>query len=336
MPDKIIEIVRLKEQAGLTWNEISDRLNLKKETARSKYRRYKKRTKAPTPEVDGVTASDYIPSEDDVYERAVRGWDQTDDLVRKRSQQTLLFDHGPVAFACVADQHFGDRGTNYKRAFGEAELIANTPGMFVILAGDLVNNFVIGKLTALRMDTRLTISDEIVLLRRYVRILAPKILLHLGGNHEYWTTLLTGIPYFRDVIAEAAPDALYDNDQIDVTVKVGQAEYPGRIRHKWRGSSIYNATHGIERAYKWSHGFLWGVGAHTHESGLIREFNADGQTGLAVVCGSYKREDDYARRLGLPEANNSTAVVIIFSQDGMLGFSNLQLAIDYMRKYYKE
>jgi len=303
-----------------------------------RYRRFSARREPPRLQLSrGIRREDYEPDEDEVYETALRLWRRSSRMAAERGAQLLAFDKGPLALTFVADLHLGDRDTNYPRLFAEAELIANTPGMYVGLVGDLVNNFIIGKLTQLRLETRLAIPDEVVLLRRYLRLIGSKVLMSCGGNHEYWSTLVSGLDYFRDIVAEAAPGALVDPDQIDVVVQVGETCYPGRVRHRWRRRSIYNATHGIEAAYKWEHFGLWGVAAHYHESGLAREFNADGQTGLALVCGSYKPEERYARRLGFPAPNAGTAVTVVFTEaDGMLGFSNLRLACDYMEKYYGE
>jgi len=303
-----------------------------------RYRRYTARKDPPRLRLaQGVKRQDYEPDEDEVYETALRLWRRSSQMAEQRGAQLLAFDKGPVALTFVADLHVGDRETNYPRLFAEAELIADTPGLFVGLVGDLVNNFIIGKLTQLRLDTRLAVSDEVALLRRYLRLVGSRVVISCGGNHEYWSTLVSGIDYFSEIVAEAAPDALYDPDQIDVVVQVGETCYPGRVRHRWRRRSIYNPSHGIEAAYKWEHFGIWGVAAHYHESGLVREFNADGATGLALVCGTYKPDEQYARRLGFPAPNDGTAVTVVFTEsDGMLGFSNLRLACDFMERYYGE
>ena len=107
---------------------------------------------------------------------------------------------------------------------------------------------------------------------------------------------------------------------------------PGRIRHIWRGHSDYNDTHAIEKAAKWDQDFVWGVGAHTHASGLVREFNIGGIEGLAMLCGSYKVYDSYASMKGFPKPNRHTAVTIVFdaNEEEMVGFSNIITAANYI------
>jgi len=100
-----------------------------------------------------------------------------------------------------------------------------------------------------------------------------------------------------------------------------------RVRHKWRGSSIYNPSHGIERAFKWDQDFEIGVGGHTHASGVVRSFNAAGSTGWAAMVGSYKRVDEFARRGGFAKANGSAAVALLFDEVSgrAVGFDDLGL-----------
>lgn len=331
MDDLTRQIIELK-MSGSSWTEI-DALypDIKRETLRSRYRR----AGIPTCNIVGIVAGE-PPDEDEVYARAVTEWERQKRLEERRDEQYFRFSHGPVALVFAADLHLGGHGVDYPRLFAEAELIAATPGMFLILVGDVVDNFIIGRLIRLRMGARLTITDEWVLLRRYLRIVAPKVVASVGGNHDYWMTILAGIDYLRDAIAMVSPGAIYDQDDAKVTVDIDGVEWPGRIRHKWRGKSIYNDTHGIERAAKWDQDFLWGVGAHDHASGLARGFNKAGRSGMAVKCGSYKRFDKYARQGGFPKHNNSTAVAIVFDDktESMTGFENLEMCARFMRELY--
>ncbi|RMG91144.1 MAG: hypothetical protein D6706_18520, partial [Chloroflexi bacterium] len=128
-------------------------------------------------------------------------------------------------------------------------------------------------------------------------------------------------------------------DALRVDVVIGEQE-PVRIklRHKWRGSSIYNPTHAIERAAKFDKGdhFDIGVGAHTHVSGLVRMFNNGTKTGLAVQCGTYKRHDNFAEEVGFEQPNAMTAVpVVIHGRHRYTTFSTLDDALDYMNLYWR-
>jgi len=269
--------------------------------------------------------------ESEVYERAVREYSRTHAREATRLQARIKVDHPYTFLAFVGDQHLGDAGTDVARCFSEAELIAATPNMYIVTVGDMLNQFVIGKLRQARDSARISIPDEWALVRQYLKVIAPRLVASVGGNHDYWAAQLIGIDYFQDVLASLAPKALYDSHDLGVTLEVGGHDFAGRIRHIWRGKSIYNITHGIERAAKWDQDFRWAVGGHTHESGLVRGFNLAGQTGVAAMVGSYKRVDPYAKMIGFPKANQSTAVVLYF--DGVTGtvqgFDHLPTAVRF-------
>ncbi len=288
----------------------------------------------PRPAVEGVTAYE-IPDEDDVYSRAVAEWRKTERLEARRNKQTIKFPHGPVCLAFVADLHLGSAGTNYPRAFDEAQVIVTTPGMYLMSLGDFLDNYIVAKLLSTRMETRISIPDEWVLVKKYIRQTGPKLLASVAGNHVHWTQMLVGVDFFREAIARIAPASIYDADDARITVKVGQTNFPMRMRHKWLGNSIYNQTHGIERASKFDGDFLIGVGAHTHTGGVVRQFTTEGRTGVAVLCGAYKRVDEYARRKGYAKPNQSTAVAVIMDESGAIaGFNNIYFAARMMRAIY--
>lgn len=331
-----LEIVRLK-RTGRTWKDVSAAVKLPVQTCRSRYRRWGERNAPPEIlELTGIRPAEARPDEDEVYQRAVREWTRTSRIQSQREAQVLTFSRGPVALVNMADLHFGGEGVDYPRAFAEAEIVRDTPGMFCNLVGDIIDNFIIDTLVRAQFNSRIAVIDEWALVRRYLRILAPKLAVVVSGNHDAWISLLSGLDYFREVVGEIAPNVIYDAHDCSLTVRVGDVEWPGRIRHRWRGRSIYNPTHGIERAAKWDQGFVWAVASHTHECGVARGFNVGGRSGMALLCGSYKRIDDYARQQGYPRPNSSTAVTIVFDEEtgSMTGFENLEMAARFMRALY--
>lgn len=188
-----------------------------------------------------------------------------------------------------------------------------------------------------RLNARLSIRDEWALVRRYLRIVGTKLIGAVAGNHESWTLALSGVDFFKHELAQINQTALYDKDDVRAQIRVGSEIWPLRVRHQWQGSSIYNSTHGIERAAKWDQDFVIGVGAHDHINGACRTFNIGGQQGMAVKAGSYKVDDSFARRMGFPKSGPSTAVVVIFNNDppSMTGFTSLKVASDYLKLLYR-
>lgn len=289
-----------------------------------------------SPVVEGVRAGEELPDPLTVLDRMSERYRAYRETMERRRNQVIRFPSRVIGVAFVADNHIGNEGVDYDRMIGEARLIANTPNLFVVQVGDLVDNFIIGKLLGLRVNTTVSIPEEWAVANYYLRLLGPKLLAVVSGNHEKWTTAMSGIDQLRQTLSVIRKDALYHSDELMVRFQVGGLDVPARIRHKWQYNSILNPTHGIERAFErdQSKPFLLGVGAHTHVSGLARQFNAGGRTGLAVICGSYKVYDSFAATMGFAQPNGSTAVVVVFHpQYGMAGYDNLDLAVEYLKKH---
>jgi hypothetical protein len=330
----------------MTWTEVEDALGLDRGRFRTSARRYKaehpeefKRNAPTLSEVSGVMPGAALPDPDEVFERACTEWRNAERLIAARANQRLSWDYGPIALVNTADWHLGGSGVDYPRLDRELHIIADTPGMFAIGAGDLLDQMIVGRLLDERKGTRLSVRDEWVLLRRELAVIAPKLVAIITGNHDNWAEALTGISYFERELADLQPRALYDTQDARVTVSVGDWDVPVRIRHKWRGSSIYNPTHGIERAAKWDHNFVIGFGAHTHRGGVCRDFNlGNGNIGVAAMAGSYKLLDGdaYARRQGFarPAETTSVAVVINAEQRSLTGFNDLASCAEYMEAVY--
>lgn len=287
------------------------------------------------PEVVGVAINEGLPDPETVLDRLTDRYREYQRLMSRRRNQSIRFPSRVVGISFIADQHIGNEGVDYERLITEARLIERTPNLYCIQVGDLIDNYIIGKLLNLRIGTSVSIPEEWAVAQYYLQLLGPKLLAVVGGNHDKWTTAVSGIDQLRQVLSHIRADVLYHSDELCVSMGVGDLVVPARIRHKWRFSSILNPTHGIERAFErdQTKPFLLGIGAHTHVSGLARQFNAGGKTGLAVICGSYKVYDDYAMTLGMTAPNNSTAVTVVFHpQHGMIGYDNLNAAVEYLER----
>lgn len=281
--------------------------------------------------VVGVSAEELRPDPHEVLKRAIERFERVREVKRRQCDQRLRFADGPVGLVFVADQHIGNDGADYQRMFHEADLIRRCPRLYVVQVGDLVDNFIVSKLMKIRMGTHMAIDEEWELARLYLQRVGPRLVAVVGGNHEAWTGAAAGVDQLRDIVTGLRSGILYHPDELYLTVEIGSTCWPVRVRHKWRYSSILNPTHGIERSFErdQSRPFVLGVGAHTHVSGLCRQFNAGGRTGLAVQVGSYKIYDSFAGVLGLPAANGSTAMTVVFHPEhGMVGYDRLEAALD--------
>jgi hypothetical protein len=197
----------------------------------------------------------------------------------------------------------------------------------------VVDNFVVGKLKEQNMKPSAPVWEQWQLAQEYMERWEDRVVAFVGGNHGAWTMSQTEIDYRRDICPQGV---LYDGDDVQAEVSVGSASYDIWARHKWKGNSIYNQTHGQERAARFNDpGHDLYVGAHTHEGALYREMIHEGQRKAAVQIGTYKVHDDYARASGFPPSDMSTACAVILHDDGsMHGMADLQAAKRYMQAIY--
>lgn len=252
----------------------------------------------------------------------------------QKKHQRVRFDHGPVALFYVGDEHLGNAGTDVARVFDEQAQIMATPGSYVVATGDSVDNMIIGKLLADRMKPGLSVWESWELARHYFAGYKNRMLAHIGGNHNGWTLKLSGIDYSRDITPNGV---LYDSDEIRMTVHVGHHEFRIRSRHKYPGNSIYNPTHGLERAARFdTPDFDVFTGAHVHKGAMAREFNLNGRRKIALLSGTFKTEDDYGREVGFSGNDGSTACGLVLEDDGAFWASASVGAIQkYMKATYR-
>lgn len=251
----------------------------------------------------------------------------------KQLNQSITLPDKPCVVALFGDQQFGSK-CDYQRLLADADLVASTANMFAIQGGDVADNFIIGKLVALQKQQPTTFDQELRAAIWWVERIAPSMLVWCGGNHESWTRKVSGIDFWRTKLQDCL--CLYDPYQVRFKLHHCGHSWDWCVRHKWRGSSVFNPTHGIEVGWERLASFDVGVGFHTHIATLCRPFIKDGIRRFAVLIGTYKLRDAYARELGFaqtaPDSNGSGAFV--FPGDGRMIWENdLQTAADMLKMY---
>lgn len=324
------------------WSEIYDMFpGLTGGTLRGRCNRYRYGTGLPVPSPEirgGIDSQESMRRGEEMYRDMVALYRKKRKQEEKVGIREISFDDGPICLVVLADLHLGSLGVDYPRLSYELETIMDAPGVFFGLVGDIIDNFIVGRLKDIHItEGVMPVTDEWNMAKYVVSLVAPKLLFSVAGNHDNWTYAVSGIDGLRTIHNEVSDGILYDKDDLYFRLTVGGYSCFVHARHSWRGSSQWNDTHGLEKGvvFKNQKPTNIVVGAHTHVSGLAREFNNGEANGIALLCGSYKVEDSYARRLGLPDANGNTAVAVVIDEGGIcFGTSNLAAAADYMRVIY--
>lgn len=283
--------------------------------------------------IDGLTPEDHLTDGAELIEHLIARQDKAmSKALRRHSQAVTLPGDKPVAVALLSDLHFGNANTDYKAIRADAELIRDTDGLFAVALGDYHDNW-IGKLIWVANDQPVTLENELALVQHWLNTLGDKLVAAVGGNHESRTKRAAGFDHLKLLLRGS--ELLYDADEIPFALKLGSAEWKCKLRHRWKGSSIYNESHGMERDLHFGAG-NWDIAmqGHTHRGTVFRESydEREGKIKLTVQIGTYEFHDRYAIQLGMTHRQQSGSGAIVFCPDGRFqGFRDLQLAVEFMR-----
>lgn len=287
-----------------------------------------------TPIITGNTVAEQIVKPDDTIEEIMNLYHQNSTTKFNRSIQTIEFKERYVALVNMADIHFGDY-INIMQLKSDSEIVANTPGMYINFLGDLTDNFIGDWANAINMDTKITTKQQMAMARWWLELVADSLVAFTTGNHDEWTKKMTGIDFLFETLSGIKQTVLYDAHEQMFNIAHYGRNYVVKVRHDWPGKSMNNLTYGIEMDYK-KNDFTIGVGGHTHQAGVYREFLGRNETTCAaILCGSYKKNDPYARQIGAQLPNKNTSVVVIFdaeSPNGFYGIADIPTAAKLLNK----
>ena len=274
-------------------------------------------------------------TDDDVGAVWQRLIDEQQQRLREPTLQRVILPSAPCAVAFLSDLHIGNAGTDYAAIRRDAEIVAATEGMYATFVGDGIDNWIIGKLAGLQRGQAVAFDDEWRLLEAWLRLVSSKLLVVVAGNHDNWTTKLAGIDRLRDLVQPLT--VLYHAQQVVFSLQIGETTRTVCVRHRWRGSSVFNVTHGLEVSWeRMGLDYDWSIGGHTHIATVCRPFLRHGILRHAILIGTYKLADHYAAELGLAPSHGSGSGAMVLHPDGrQWWFDKLSEAssfLSYLRK----
>ncbi len=225
-------------------------------------------------------------------------------------QQVHVNDTQPIGLALMGDPHLDDDGCNWPQLVEDVELIAATPGMYGVNAGDFSNNWV-GRLTRLfgHQETSQTSARQLtewLLLKAGVRWAACIL-----GNHDEWNE---GGEIIRRMAALSTVHIPVHDWQAKLEfVFPNGATCRMNCSHDFKGRSIYSTTHGALREAIWSQseGAHLLVAGHIHFGGLQQVELPGGHNPWLVRVAGYKEFDRHALVNGFHEGQRFRSAVAI-------------------------
>jgi hypothetical protein len=252
-------------------------------------------------------------------------------LERTRFSVDLTNETKPVAWTFTSDQHISPHNVvDLRRMREDAELMANTDGLYACLGGDGIDNHI--KHPSAVLAARSQPDEQYSLLDYYLQIFARRIAVMITGNHEHWTNQMAGVDMIRRLAD--ANKVCYAPHEARVSVKMRGCEYQIAVRHTYRYGSTLNQCHTVKRWYDMgTEPFDIGVIGHHHEA-AVEAFIRHGKMRWAARPGSYQILSSYSDQYGFNPAVPTCPTFILFpDRREIVGFFDLRQAVGVLNAY---
>jgi hypothetical protein len=252
----------------------------------------------------------------------------------KRAQQKHNFqaettENEPIAICFASDQHIATGNTvDLRRMREDAELIRDTPNLYVVLGGDSIDNHI--KHVIAMLASRDQPSDQWKLFEYYLSIIANKVIVGISGNHDYWTNQIAGVDMLKCLFEKQLIH--YAPHSATLHIKVGNVKYIIVCRHQYRYNSTLNLCHTVKRMFDMgSDPFDIGVVCHHHEA-AIESFHRHGFERWAARPGSYQIISDYSDNFGFEVTYPTCPTFVLYpNKRDIVGFNDLRKGARFIK-----
>lgn len=266
------------------------------------------------------------------YWQALKQFDEAAsrlDCKRTRTSITIE-DDKPIAVCFWGDWHIGARGLDYDQFDADAELIADTEGLYWVGMGDYKDNAsaLVHAASTQESIAPTDLQDKIVEYK--FRQTASNNLANCRGCHDDWDKRNANKDFVQHLCDITGAINLWHGGIINLTV--GGVEYRIGARHKYKSESSLNTTN-AHRTFINEFGPCDVVAlAHKHIIDVQDTQRMREQT-IYIRSGSYKRYDEHGQKLAGYEAIYGVPAVILYpDRKAMIGFRDVRLAIEMLQK----
>jgi hypothetical protein len=266
------------------------------------------RRKSPAKQPQPISADEAVA---DLIGHKVRNFERAKKRRKSEAWFPLHMPESGDAFAVCwfGDPHLDDDNCDWPTLLDDISRVAETPGMYGACIGDLTNNWV-GRLARLYGDQQSTRKEARQLARWFLRDCGVDWRLCTLGNHDEWNEGEA----IMGMIADECCYMPFWEARVEIRDGAG-GKWRVHAAHDFRGTSIYNGTHGPSRAAMFSGGAaeLYVCG-HKHFVGSQGfEIAENGTFVRAIRARGYKAHDRHATVNGFPQGQLGHSVVTIFN-----------------------
>jgi len=235
----------------------------------------------------------------------------------------------PFGVIWSADWHLGAPGIDYDSFEKDMSFIPKQKGMKINIGGDGYQNIIqTSKIGSSMNQTPICVQKGLYVLT--LKKLLESIFAISTGNHNYWTTLMTG----EDWDAELANrlHLVYLKHFCRINLVVGKQLYPLIRMHQSRYNSIYNLTHTCKQNQRLHFPDARVVVAEHRHVAAIEQYRYNDKECIAIRPGTYAVYDDYALQNGYFGAHVCNPTVVFYpNEDKLVGFKDMRDAAIYLK-----
>ena len=317
-PSRISEAIKNKWKShGCFWEKVDDNHD-----------------EVDKPEINGVKPEHHVDFENEILPFMVKvGKRAMEKNEKEKNASISIRGSQPFAIAIMSDVHGGGK-TDYEAIKNDVDIIRETEDMWAILAGDLTDNFIIGKLQSIQKEQPLPLNYEQRFVKWFLDALKSSLIAFVSGNHDNWTKKVAAFDVLRSILDGV--DCLFDSNQVMFNLNYFGQTQRWLVRHKFKHNSIFNPTHGIEVAWeRMGMDFDVAIAGHTHIATLHRPFIKHDKLRHAILLGTYKVRDEFATEIGFAKSYGRGSGALVYHPDGRnpLWCPDLKTARDILMLY---
>lgn len=177
-----------------------------------------------------------------------------------------------IAIMFSADWHFGGCSVDYQQLEAYLDLVLNTPNLYLITVGDLIDNFVNFKNVMPILSQLWSPKEQAEWLSLVIQQYKEKgkWIASCWGNHDIERDeKILGSSTIKQRLGE---NFIYFNNKGILMLNVNDIKYSILLSHKFAGHSMYNPNHSQGRAYREDFPADVVVSAHIHQAAYQKNY----------------------------------------------------------------
>lgn len=227
----------------------------------------------------------------------------------------------PIAIIVLGDAHMGSWATDYDRLIQITDEIINTPNLYVMLVGDLLQ-------MSIKLRGVLEVSDnalppywQIRFLDSWLQSIQHKVICSTWDNHSVMREEnAVGFSTYAEIFKR---HTIYHSGIGHIDVKVGKEVYKIAVSHFFRGRTMYNPCHGQMRYIRMeAHDREIVAAGDSHVHGVVH-YMEGGKERLVLNCGSIQNSGYGKRFFSLKNQDYFPCFILDPKQHRFVGFRSV-------------